>query len=250
LAKFTCDLDRIFGDLAALVPDGPPGFPDFVFHAGVLPVPPADLSSDRIIFRKFAHDYNGWYRADTLWMYLSPHKCRELAVFLLACAFHRPAKTITLTISHPESAIHRIVIPVAKLTLENCPVGISWVPFALRYFPTETQKHPWIDRCCPHDLPLLALTNAEDSVGPTEDDWRARDTVRISASDPGTIELAELLLNAGCSWNQVREYQLEGDAGFRGVAPMSAELRIFLPGSDGWVYDGEDVPSANIDIGN
>jgi hypothetical protein len=52
---------------------------------------------------------------------------------------------------------------------------------------------------------------------------------------------AELLLSAGCSWNQVREYQLEGDAGYRGVASMSAELRIFLPGSDGWFYEGDDV---------
>jgi hypothetical protein len=69
-----------------------------------------------------------------------------------------------------------------------------------------------------------------------------RDTVRVWASSPGILRLAELLLNAGCSWNQVREYALEGDAGYRGVAPMSAELRIFLPGGDGWIYPGQDVP--------
>jgi hypothetical protein len=37
-------------------------------------------------------------------------------------------------------------------------------------------------------------------------------------------------------------YQLEGEAGYRGVAPLSAEMQIFLPGSDGWIFDGEDVP--------
>ena len=46
------------------------------------------------------------------------------------------------------------------------------------------------------------------------------------------------------SW-KVREYALEGDAGFRSVGPMSAELRIFLPGSDGWVFPGEDIPDPN-----
>src|SRR5207248_6621048 len=100
---------------------------------------------------------------------------------------------------------------------------------------------PWMYDCCTHDLPLLALSNEEDCVGPTEEDWRARDTVRVWASSPGILRFAELLLNAGCSWNPVRDYSLEGDAGYRGVAPMSAELRIFLPGSDGWGYLSEDV---------
>src|SRR3977135_3984622 len=110
LADFTCELNRIFGDLAAHVPDGPPGFPEFVFHAGVLPLPPTALSSDRIVIRKRMTDYNGWYRADALWMSLSPRKCRELGVFLLACAFHGPSESTTFTISHPDSDIRRIII--------------------------------------------------------------------------------------------------------------------------------------------
>jgi hypothetical protein len=59
------------------------------------------------------------------------------------------------------------------------------------------------------------------------------------------FRLADLLLNAGCSWNSVREYSLEGDAGCRGVGPMSAELWVFLPGSHGWFFSGEDVPNTN-----
>ena len=226
--------------MAALVPDGPPGFPDFVFHAGVLPVPPAALSSDRIVIRKTTHDYNSWYRADALWMSLSPRKCRELGVFLLSCAFHGPVEDTTLTIGHPDSDIRRIIIPAGKLTLADLPVGLSMAPFALLYFPTETEMHPWMHDCCAHDLPLLALSNADNCIV-TDEQWRGRDTIWISASSPGTIRLAELLLDAGCSWNKVRDYALEGAAGCRGVAPMSAELRIFLPGSDGWIYESEDV---------
>ncbi len=246
LAEITCELSRIFGPVAALVPDGPPGSSDFLFHAGVLPIPPNLLSSDRILFRKLHHDYNGWQRADALWMYLSPQKCRELGVFLLACAFHHPAKATTLAITHPDSAIRRIIIPAVSLKLEDLPIGQTWVPFALRYFPAETEKFPWMDDCCVHDLPLFALTNIDDCVGPTDADWRERDTVRIWATTGGSLRFAELLLNAGCSWNRVREYALEGDAGFRGVAPMSTELRIFLPGGDGWPYEGDDVPIAGV----
>jgi hypothetical protein len=29
---------------------------------------------------------------------------------------------------------------------------------------------------------------------------------------------------------------------------MSAELRIFLPGSDGWIIDSEDVPVVNVGV--
>ncbi len=245
-AEMTCELEQIFGDLAARVPDGPPGHPYFIFHAGVLPVPPLSISTDRILFRKAKSDYNGWYRADALWMYLTPRKCRELGLFLLASGFHGPAETTTLSITHPDSSVRRIIIRASELGLDDPPVGLSWVPFALRYYPSETRRHPWLDNCDTRDLPVLALSNADDSVGPTEEDWEKRDTIWMAASQ-GMFRLAELLLNAGCSWNEVREYALEGDAGYRGVGPMSAELRIFLPGSHGWIYPDDDVPKPGQD---
>jgi hypothetical protein len=86
------------------------------------------------------------------------------------------------------------------------------------------------------------LSNADDDVGPRPEDWDARDTVWIPPRHSGTFDLAELFLNAGCSWNTVREYTLEGEAGYGGVGPMSAELCIWLPGSDAWLGDGDDVP--------
>lgn len=101
-------------------------------------------------------------------------------------------------------------------------------------FPGHVSKHPWLDVRDVHALPLLALTNLEEFVI-TDQQREARDTVFLDSSTAGTVRLAELLLNAGCSWNTVREFQLEGEAGFRGVAPLSAELRIALPGSDLWI---------------
>lgn len=242
LGKFNCELSQIFGELAVSVPDGPPGHPHFIFHAGVLPVPPASISTDRILFRKLHHNYNGWYRADALWMYLTQRKCRELGLFLLATGFHGPTTEAALSITHPDSAIRRIIIRASELNLDDPPVGLSMAPFALRYYPTETNKHPWMYENDTRDLPVLALSNADDSVGVRDEDWSRRDTIWMGTSF-GTFRFAELLLNAGCSWNPVREYALEGDAGYRGVGPMSAELKIFLPGSDGWIYESDDIPT-------
>lgn len=105
-------------------------------------------------------------------------------------------------------------------------------------------KHPWAGETNLADLPLLALTNIDD-CSVTDEDWRERDTLRQESSDIGTARLAELLLNAGCSWNSRSEYDLEGDAGFRGVAPLSAEIRLFLPGSDGWRPELKLSPAEN-----
>jgi hypothetical protein len=189
-----------------------------------------------------ARDYDSCYRADGLEMFLGPKKCRELGVFLLACGFHGPAETTTLTLSHPESDIRRIVVSAQVLELRDLPTGLSMKPFALRYFPAETERHPWLGGGCTHDLPRFALSNAEFSIAGTEKDWAERDTVWIPDFGPGEFRFAELLLNAGCLWNPVREYDLEGDAGYRSLAPRSAELGINLPGSFPWGYQGEDVP--------
>lgn len=52
-------------------------------------------------------------------MCLNPRTCRELGLFLLACGFHGPMETTTLTLSHPESEIRRIVIEADPVTLEG-----------------------------------------------------------------------------------------------------------------------------------
>ena len=236
-----CGLSQIFGEIAARVPEGPPGEPHFIFHAGVLPEPPAVVSTDRILFRKWHHEYDDCYRADALLMHLTPRKCRELGLFLLASGFHGPRQTTTLSLTHPDSAIRRLCIFASELRLDDPPVGLTMRPFALRYYPSETSANPWIGDCDVRDLPVLALSNAENLIGPAEEEWANRDTV-WTKPNTGMFRLAELLLNAGCSWNTVLDYELEGDAGYRGVGPMSAELRILLPGSDGWAFHSEVLP--------
>ena len=225
------ELQQAFADLAAAVPDGPADEAEFLFTPDNLPQPPAELTSERVHFRKIARDYNGWHRVDHLALYVDEPACRKLGLFLLACAFHDPEQSV-LELSSSWSEVRRIVYR-ARWPHDDPPVGLVQRPSTFRYFPAVTKKHPWLWENDTSSLPLLALSNKTECVL-TDDEWRARDTVFIESTIVGTVRLAELLLNASCTWNNVREYELEGDAGFRGVAPMSAELRLLLPGSDHW----------------
>ncbi len=230
------DLNNIFGELARLVPDGPPGESEFVFDTQVLPNPPSKLTTERVVFRRTHHDHNGWQRADLLLMFVEPATARELGLFMLACVFHAPeAVTLELPAS---SDIRRIIYRSRHGRRDSPPAGLHQKPVTFSYFPEKVSRHPWLWEPDLNSLPLLALSSLDESPT-TLHDWETRDTVFLESSAVGTVRLAELLLNAGCSWNTVRDFELEGDAGFRGVARMSAELRIILPGSHAWLAHPE-----------
>jgi len=230
-----CDLRRIYGALAASLPRGedPDNDASVSFHRGNLPVPPDELHSDQLVLCKGEHVYNGWYRADAVSIELGHRTARELGLFLLACMFHGPARDVWLRFDHPDSQVRHLVVPCNPFDgpLEARP---TMMPCALRYHPSEPFKHPWTwQQLHPEELPLLALTTV-DQTPASDEDWRRRDTLRQASSYEGTLRFGELLLNAGCPIYEQREYALEGDAGFRGVAPMSAEITLWLPGSFGW----------------
>ena len=229
----SCGLATALGDTARKVPDGPPGEHDYVFRRETLPTLPPIVETTRLVVQKTHHDYNCWHRADRLIMYLDKDLARQLGIFLLACAFHRPSRA-TIVLRHPSSDVREIVYRSEPLDAAEPPVGLSVLPFAFRYFPSATRKHPWLNESQVTDLPLLALST-QDELAHSDAEWRTRNTLFLESSLLGTVRLGELLLNAGCSWNQVSEYELEGDAGFRGVAPMSAELLIVMPGSTAWI---------------
>jgi hypothetical protein len=105
--------------------------------------------------------------------------------------------------------------------------------FALNYRTSDVAKHPFGDAVDPRDLPSFLLTNEAECVT-QEADWEKRDTVIGFGSDLGMAFLTELLLDASRSSSRVNEFQLEGEGGFRGVAPFSCEVRLWLPGSFGW----------------
>jgi hypothetical protein len=116
--------------------------------------------------------------------------------------------------------------------------GYNTRPYVFSYWREATSRHPsWFATGDPSTLPCFYFTNRENCVGPTDQDWAARDTVRGFGSDVGTARLAGLLLNAGQADNPEDEYVLEGDGGFRAVGYLSAEATFCLPGSFAWDPD-------------
>jgi hypothetical protein len=112
--------------------------------------------------------------------------------------------------------------------------GYTVKPHSFRYQFEEVSKHPWKRETLDlRDLPCFWLTKRQASVV-TDEDWQSRDTLIGFGSAVGSIRFAELLLNASDSQNRVDEYNLEGPWGIYGVGRYSAEVKLFLPGSQGW----------------
>lgn len=105
-------------------------------------------------------------------------------------------------------------------------------PWRLNYSPSEVAKHPWVPGPMnPDDLPGFFLTN---SAVDGAIDWDKSDTVWGFGSDIGCARFVQLMLDLGRTGSVTREVELEGEGGFRGVAPLSCEARFWLPGSFGW----------------
>jgi len=232
-----CDLDSLYGEtLRHLVTLEDPHDDGITLSRDTLAVPPTHLETSRLVIAKTHHDYNSWYRADAVHIHLSHWTARLLGLHLVACILHRPGRS-ELFLSHPLSAIRRIVVSEGPVDAADPPFGLTSVPSLFRYNFEPVARHPWSREPVPIcDLPLLALTNEADLII-SEQDWATRNTLLIASTTAGNVRLAELLLNAGSRLNPEVEFELEGDAGFRGVAPMSAEVLLVLPGSIAWLHD-------------
>jgi hypothetical protein len=205
-------------------PDG------FRFEAATVPELPAVFKTDRIVIRTAWHHYDGAWRADCLHVYATKPTLRALGVAVLASLFAPPRAVTAIALSDPRSDIRTIHLTIPSLDRP----GLVLRPHALEYWPAERAKHPWYPFTGdPWNLPMVLLTDADDDeVG--EDDWASRDMVEGFGTFEGIARFAELLLDVSDPAANRDEYVLEGEAGLRGVSPMSAELVLWLPGSVGW----------------
>jgi hypothetical protein len=228
------DLLRLGGPvaehLALMTPDSRP----FRFDASSAPSLPSSATTGRIVIIRGLHSYGGYWRADRLGLYATRPTLRALGVIVLASLFARPDSAADITLSHPASDIRtlRIRTPPAR---PDPLQGLALAPLWYDYWPEQPGRHPWgggepVD---PTDLPALYLTN-DDELAATDEQWLARDTVVGFGTPQGTARFGQFLIDIGSPVTERDEYDLEGEAGFRGVAPLSAELKVSLPGSFGW----------------
>jgi hypothetical protein len=224
------DVRRLGGPFAARLLDTG----EFTFDASTAPVLPPSATTDRIVITRGHHDYNGCYRADALHLSASRPTLRGLGVLVLASLFARPGASTDLGLTHPASEIRtlRLRTPDTRWAV------LALAPLRYDYRPQQQREHPWYgDGVNPADLPACYLTDHEEIGGVTDADWAGRDTVVGFGNLHGIARFGQFLLDIGEPFHGGDEYHLEGEAGFRGVAPMSAELTIWLPGSIGWEPD-------------
>jgi hypothetical protein len=229
-----CELVNIFRELESKIPTSTDEL--FTFSAEVLPVPPLQITSERIFIKKSEHHY-GSYRTDLLWICAHKKTYRYLGLLTLAVLFHPEPSKVKLNLVHPESDIKNLIIEYEYEELGRMPNAYITRPFGYNYYADEMAKHPWVEyKVEPDNLPAFSLTNLTDCLI-TSEDWKNRDTVYGFGRDFGLIHFAELLLNAGRPQNTGTEYELEGEMGYRGVAPGSAEVTLHLPGHFSWNED-------------
>lgn len=140
----TCDLERVFGGMMDTIPTSPFGDTTFIFSAWTLPVPPPEMSTDRLILTKTTHDWYPAWRADAVWMQAHRRTCRQLGLLILAVVFHETPARVQVALTHPASTVKRLIVEFEYL--HEAHGGYIARPYAFAYTPEETERHPWYDR--------------------------------------------------------------------------------------------------------
>lgn len=231
----THELSKHFDSLAAELPerqdDSESGY--FSLSLENLPEPPSHLTTSEICLNWHYHFYNG-SPVDLVTFELDKPTCRHLALLVLACAFHEVPDGVQLELTHPRSKIRRLVVDSSWKSAYPLP-GLIARPHRLDYYPDPPTLHPWDDiSLSPWDMPFLALTNEDDYIV-THEHIQSRDiAVGFGRFEPA-CHFGELMLNASLPQSETNEIVLEGERGYRGVAPGSAEITIWLPGGLGYL---------------
>jgi hypothetical protein len=230
----SCDLRRVFGGLAARIPNDPDE--SIVLDSSVLPVPAATITTDRLVIDRGYHYYDSIWRADLLALYAEKDTYAHLALLTASVLLNPTVRQVEVALVHPESRIRRLRIRSESADREDSP-GLRVQPTSLLYSPSKVEKHPWpLPAGGPRELPGFFLTNSDEMIR-SDEGWETRDTVVGFGTERGTANFIELLLDASRTSSSVNEFELESEAGFRGVAPRSCEARLWLPGSFGWRGD-------------
>jgi hypothetical protein len=201
-----------------------------VFKPSDFPELPESLTCANLVIKRGSHDYDTW-RVDYPQWSGSSEVFGALGLAIVGVMLlRRESVTIRLTSSHSEIKSVIILEPPAL----DHETGLEVRPACFHYATSEIERHPWTGHPpAPDELPWFKLTNAEDFV--VTDEHRAqRDCLHGFGGARGSARFARLLLDLSRPANRTFEVALECEAGFRGVAPASAETRLWLPGGAYW----------------
>jgi hypothetical protein len=214
-----CDLERVYGSLAAQLPESPDSEP-FALNESVLPLAPAELFSDKLRGFTSYHQRLPGCRGDCVDIIAPRSAFRHLGLLALAVLFHESSDKVTIHLTAPQSRLKHIVIQFAHST--GRVTGFRVRPRVLGYVPNEV-SHTFSTHEVGFNAPVLRLTNIAD-VQRDEADWANRDTLNGIGGTYSTAEVAEFLLNFGSSNAAWKHVVIPPNGTF-----FTSEVRFWIP---------------------
>jgi len=216
----SCDLERIYGELAARLPEDEGSDPTHLDET-VIPPAPQELATDRLrIYRSQLQRLPGC-RGDYLDIVAPRPTIRQLGLLVLAVLFHEQCDRSTLHLTHPDSVLKHIVTDY-KHWKKSEVSGFRFRPWVLGYVP-ENVEHAFRTDDRGFSAPLLRLTNLSDCQH-NENDWRTRDVLNWVGGAGATADVAEFLLNAGRESATWKSFTIPANGAF-----FTAEAKLWIP---------------------
>jgi len=192
---------------------------------------PEALETDQLIILRGHHDY-GSFRVDYPQVYAPKSVYEALGIVSAAILVKPSADRTIIHLTDKRSDIRQLRVEFESPRADSeLACGLLEAPVGFVYLPSEVSSKPWLleDVRDPQDYPHFALT--DEGGFPHTDAQRAdRDVLCGFGSARGSARIAQLFLDMSRDANAISEFVLESEAGFRGVAPASAEIRFWLPG--------------------
>ncbi|WP_189356280.1 hypothetical protein [Undibacterium squillarum] len=194
---------------------------------------PAEVILSGLHISNSQHQYSFGYCAEVFEFFGHTHEYRELGLFLLLAVLNPIRLDRVVHLSNERSEIKKIRIIDSSYwsEIEDIkPSSEDSIEFQL----DSLHKHPWLEPgLLASDFPVFNRCNELDIYRNIKD-WQDRDILVLAGRPAANIRLALLLLELSNPQNRCLEVALEVEGGFRGVGPLSAEARFWLPGSFAW----------------
>ena len=220
----SCDLERTYSELATKLPEDPDSSETFMLDESVIPVPPPEISTDRIVIKRSRIQVLPGCRTDYLELIAPRPVFRQLGLLALAVLFHEQCDRVTVHLTNPASHVKHIVFEYNHWNKTQV-TGFWTRPWVLGYLPEEASHALSTDLT---DLqgagaPLLRLTNLRDCQE-SEEEWENRDTLKGLGGIRSTAEVAEFLLNVGRSNAKLGQFSIPANRTF-----FAAEVTLWVP---------------------
>lgn len=188
---------------------------------------PDRLRSDHLCMGASRHSYYPAYEVDLMVFGAPKETFGALGLLIIASIFEDRDVSIELnqnidSLLITSNALSNHIIPNARMRLEG-----------FEYAPQKVTRVPWERDAFedPYTLPWFCIASAADLEIETSSDQKVATGFGSMA---GSLRLAQLFLDLSQPANDCVEVCLEVEGGTRGVAPLSCEARIWLPGSIGY----------------